>query len=247
MNDDDQLRDAVRGLAGGPDAASVAAELERLRPRLRAARNRRRATVAALSSVAVVVLGVGVAVLDGPTDRTVDVVDGPRVPTTTTLLPAPPEPAPPTSAPPAPPTEPPAPATTAVPGPPAAPAGPPSGGVAPTGPVRSGSGGGTSGGALPTPDGAGPPATAPPTTTAPVAQVRTVAAPGGTITVSWTPTSVRLVSVAVAPGWVEEGRSVEDTQVSVRFRREGGSSGEGSGSSQAEAEVEDGTLRVRSE
>lgn len=75
-------------------------------------------------------------------------------------------------------------------------------------------------------------------------RTRVVTATGGSVTVAWTPDSIRLVSVSPAPGWSEEERSVDATEVSVRFRRDGGGSGEGSDSSKAEASVEDGTLRV---
>ena len=221
---DDELRarlsatDPSAADPSGTDPAGTdpAARLDELRPRFRAARRRRQQRGAALGSAAALLLFiVGVAVLGGGDDQSVDVADS-RPTTTSSTQTTVPE----TSTSAAPDTT-----TSSVPGPTTT--------AAPGATTTS----------LPGADPTVPAPTVPgaTTTTAPVGGRQVLRAEGGTATVVWTATSLRVESTQPAAGWEHEATEQKSpTRIEVRFRRSDG--GPGSSSSTIGARVVDGSL-----
>lgn len=220
--DDDDLR--RRLLAGTPEVGGDS-PLAELRPRFERARRRRRAArtaaTTALASVVVVV-----AILAGGNDGTGRVRvtdDGPAGVPRVTATTAPPSTTVTTVV-----------ATTV-----------PSTSAVTTAPAAATTSADV-GGAVPTttlPEGTPTPTSVTPT--AAPGGTRTVDAESGSVTVTWTPTTLLVDAVTPAPGW-EPGEvdRKEATRVVVHFRRVGGSSGPGAGEVTIDLRVEDGDLRV---
>jgi hypothetical protein len=237
---DARLRTRLLEAAPPVGPLDAPAELRDLTPRFRAARRRHRAAVGTMASAAAIALVVLGAVSLGPSDRqAVDTADDPSLVITTTTI----ERAGRTTV--APTTVPTAPTITV----PAAP--PPTAPAAGSAPAttttqvpfdptpRRPSGGGST--ASPTPTTVVPSVP----TTAPASGSRVVAAAGGTVSLTWTPSSLTVTATDPAPGWALD-RVVRKsaTRVVVTFTRPGG--GSGSNTSTVDARVEGGGLRVDS-
>ncbi|UDY35232.1 hypothetical protein [Dermatobacter hominis] len=226
---DDELRSLLRAgvAADAPTEAEAEDELGVLRPRFEHARRRRQTGLAvAGAAAAVLVVVLGLAALGGDDRQQLDTADRSTLPTaststtTTTTAPGP------------------TPTTVGVPGEPEATAPPTSlpgtpgpGSTLPSAPTTA------------TPSG---PA-APPTTTtppAPAGGTQEAVAAGGSATLTWTPTSLTVVSTRPAPGWsVERVERPDATRAVIRFRRDGG--GSGSSTSTIDARMRDGALEVQ--